>query len=313
MGCTRVSGPSITTNSPPRRPKLPDVMLRKQSKNYGGGINNVAGGEDDYGSGKSVKGGSHKNLGQSPAMLSVVASPPTPESPTTDSPQPATTSSIPVAVATPITTSVLPSNPINALARNSTTSMPTLRNGSSHPLRNSPCVSSSQTVQRELHQLRIVLGSVAVALSLMAICSAGWFVYARHRLQTKKRKAPSWQIAHGTPPIKFADPEVQEYLPNRFPHHLSVVRSKPKEHRVVWMDEFAHSISTSNTTIVVAMPPAPLPVHRSAGSLSNPSAHELSSLQYYCPPISPLSTLDTDDILRPSDAYDEQPRSSGSP
>ncbi|KDQ27963.1 hypothetical protein PLEOSDRAFT_1083882 [Pleurotus ostreatus PC15] len=93
MDCTRVPNPSITTNSPPRRSEISNVMHRKQSKNYGGATNSVASGEDDHGSSKNVKGGSHKNLGQSPAMSSVVApslatvAPPAPESPTADSPQ----------------------------------------------------------------------------------------------------------------------------------------------------------------------------------------------------------------------------------
>ncbi|KAF7428483.1 hypothetical protein PC9H_007707 [Pleurotus ostreatus] len=99
MDCTRVPNPSITTNSPPRRSEISNVMHRKQSKNYGGATNSVASGEDDHGSSKNVKGGSHKNLGQSPAMSSVVApslatvAPPAPESPTPDSPQLGTTSS----------------------------------------------------------------------------------------------------------------------------------------------------------------------------------------------------------------------------
>ncbi len=157
-----------------------------------------------------------------------------------------------------------------------------------------------------LDQLTIALGSVAAILGLVVVCSVGWLVYVRRRLQTKKGRSPSWQIA---PPIKLADLEARHFLPHRLTH-VSTVRPKPKPkgHRVLWMDVILRNTdASSNTAFVVAVPPAPRPIHRSGGSQSNLSTDELSALRYYCPPISPISVLNTDDILRSSDNPDAQP------
>ncbi|KAL4267027.1 hypothetical protein AB1N83_000666 [Pleurotus pulmonarius] len=276
MDYARGPRPSIMTRSSLRHLGCPDANPCKEHKNSGRGIS----GSDDEGANGNGNGGMREDKGWilSSAMSSVVGPPTgaTPASPLppTESSRPATTSSSAEPAVRSITAA---SDSIDALASSSTSSVPiAMLSNTPHPMKSFPCIACSQAVQRELNQLSIALGSVAAALGLVVVCSVGWVVYVKRRLQTKKRRSPSWQRA---PPIKLADLEAHRFLSHQLTH-VSTVRPKPKEHRVLWMDVIPRNTdASSNTAFVVAVPPAPRPIHRSGGSQSNLSTDELPALR----------------------------------
>lgn len=162
------------------------------------------------------------------------------------------------------------------------------------------------------NRLPIILGSVSGALGLFVICLTGWFVYTRHRRRKKRRASQmnwdyfyEWKDRYSSGSIikveelgeetleegktPYWPPEGKQRRPisARFSSlRRSISRRssrKPSPRRKSAVSAGGIDNDTSATNLVVAAPPAPLPLYYPPGIQNNPSSQEPSVPQYHHP------------------------------